>query len=144
MTTKIATLLSAILFAVSPSVFAYDWVVSRVIDGDTFQTTQKFYPEELGYVKIRLKGIDTPEKGSTANCQKEVDLAIEATRYLNNHTPPGTYVNITEVTPDKYSGRIVAKASYTVNGVQKDLSTLMLESGYAVVYDPKNRKDWCN
>lgn len=144
MTIKIATLLSAILFMASSPVFAYDWVVSRVLDGDTFQTTQKFFPGEIGYIKIRLKGIDTPEKAPLAKCQKEIDLSVAAGRYLNSIIPHGTYVNITKVTPDKYSGRIVAKASYLDNNVQKDLSAVMLDSGYAVVYDPKNRKDWCN
>ena len=122
----------------------YDWVVSRVLDGDTFQTTQKFYPLEVGYVKIRLKGIDTPEKAPYAKCQYEEEMALEAGRYLNSLIPPGTYVNVTDVTADKYSGRIVANASYTVDGQVTDLSNKMINTGYAVVYDPKNRKNWCN
>jgi micrococcal nuclease len=70
---KISGLMLAILFVLS-GVLYYNWTsegpefrtifVGRVIDGDTIETNES--------LKIRLKGINTPEKGSLGN-----DLATE-------------------------------------------------------------------
>ena len=45
----------------------YDWKVTRVLDGDTVEFEAKFLPPELGdKLKIRVLGVDTPEKAPRA------------------------------------------------------------------------------
>ena len=42
----------------------YAWPVVRVVDGDTVAVdASNDFPPELADLKVRLRGVDTPEKG---------------------------------------------------------------------------------
>ena len=41
----------------------YRWRITKVIDGDTVKVKINSMPPELRRVSIRLRGVDTPEKG---------------------------------------------------------------------------------
>ena len=58
---------------------AYDWKVLRVVDGDTLEidVSSMKLPPELG-LKVRVLGVDTPEKGGRAKCPSEAALAVKA------------------------------------------------------------------
>ncbi len=50
----------------------YQWPVVRVIDGDTVVVDASTdLPPELAELKVRLRGVDTPEKGGRAKCDEE-------------------------------------------------------------------------
>lgn len=49
-----------------------DWEFVKVVDGDTVKFKVKFLPKELGNtLSIRVNGVDTPEKGHRALCEKK-------------------------------------------------------------------------
>jgi len=48
---------------------AYDYKMTRVLDGDTVEFIMPGLPVELGdKLKLRVLGVDTPEKGGRAAC----------------------------------------------------------------------------
>ena len=49
----------------------FEWEVTRVIDGDTVGIRVEWGPLELRKLSIRIRGIDTPEKGYRAKCEFE-------------------------------------------------------------------------
>ena len=50
----------------------YTWPVVRVVDGDTVAVDASAdLPPELADLRVRLRGVDTPEKGGRAKCAHE-------------------------------------------------------------------------
>ena len=50
----------------------YPWPVVRVVDGDTVAVDASAdMPAALAAIKVRLRGVDTPEKGGRAECDAE-------------------------------------------------------------------------
>ena len=50
----------------------YAWPVLRVVDGDTIAVdASRDLPPELARLNVRLRGVDTPEKGGRARCPFE-------------------------------------------------------------------------
>jgi len=121
----------------------YNWEVLRVIDGDTIQIANEFLPKELN-LSVRMKGVDTPEKGGRAKCQKENILAQKATIFIKNAfenaKKNNQKINFSEIKWDKYGGRIVAKIMIEKNDLGDDL----IKKGLAVAYfGDKKTKNWC-
>lgn len=129
-----------ILFAVNAN--AYNWNVTKVIDGDTFITDAKFFPTELGNIHVRVLGIDTPESTYLAKCDKEKQLGLKAkarTKELIEHQ----YVVVTNVAADKYGKRVVGNVSYLKQGSQISLSNQLISEGLAVPYNGGTKTSWC-
>ena len=62
-----ALTLAAFLLAAPLSAADYSWPVVRVVDGDTVKVDASAdMPPELASIAIRLRGVDTPEKGRWA------------------------------------------------------------------------------
>ena len=60
----------------------YAWPVMRVVDGDTVAVDASAdLPPELADLKVRLLGVDTPEKGGRAKCADERDAGQAATTF---------------------------------------------------------------
>ena len=75
-------------------------------DGDTCYAELANAPSELKFVRIRIRGIDTPEiKGK---CEKERGLAKEAKRFLNKLVMESHLITLKNLSWGKYGGRIVA------------------------------------
>lgn len=96
--------------------------VERVIDGDSLVVLV-----DLGYraylkARIRLLGIDTPERGEPGWAEARDNLAALA--------PAGAACVVTTVGPDKYGDRW--DGTVTVNGV--DLAQAQLAAGLGVPY----------
>ena len=59
--------LAASLLAAPLSAADYSWPVVRVVDGDTVKVDASAdLPPELASLSVRLRGVDTPEKGRRA------------------------------------------------------------------------------
>ena len=121
---------------------SYSWKVKRVIDGDTLEIEQNFMPDNLK-LKIRILGIDTPEKGWRAKCAKEKILAKKAFDFMQesitnaqNNNIPITFSNLKW---GKYGGRLLA--TVTINN--KNLSTELINRGLAKEYHGKKKESWC-
>ena len=102
-------------------------------DGDTCYVTINGQNE-----KIRLLELDTPEL-SKPKCDEELELGLEARDYLNNLITNATTIEFeTDYTKD-YFGRILS--FLIIDG--EDVSVKMISNNLGVVYDKKNKKNWC-
>lgn len=123
----------------------YSWKVVKVIDGDTLEVIIPSFPDELNPVKIRVKGIDTPEKlRSLAKCENEIILAKQATEFTKivifkaiDQNRPIMFSNISW---DKYGRRIDADV-YIENS---KLSDMLIKNGFAKPYNGNKKINWCN
>jgi endonuclease YncB( thermonuclease family) len=113
----------------------------KITDGDTIKLdVSKESPliKKLG-LSVRIKGIDTPEKGSKAKCDKENALGQQATKFTTELVGNKELL-LSEVKNDKYGGRIVATVK--VGGV--DIAQELLKKGLARVYNGEKKKSWCD
>jgi len=106
---------------------AHAWVakVVSVTDGDTI----KVFTADQGQVKIRLYGIDTPEKGQP--------YGKAAGKYLASLIS-GAMVEVETVTTDRY-GRTVG----IVWDNEANINQEMVRAGYAWVYQRYCNKPFC-
>jgi endonuclease YncB( thermonuclease family) len=122
----------------------YVYKAIRIIDGDTIALNvenEKPLIQQIG-LSVRIRGIDTPERGSKAKCDKERALAEKATKLVNEIVGAmgQNELLLSKVKWDKFGGRI--DAFVKVNGV--DIGKALLVRGLAVKYDgEKKTKDWC-
>jgi endonuclease YncB( thermonuclease family) len=123
------------------STFAYEDVkISKVIsiyDGDTLRVNIDSFPDIIGKnIRIRLKGIDTPEiKGK---CQKEIDLAIMARDYLRNAINQSSHIELKNIERGKYF-RIVGELYIDGENISKGL----LKEKLAYIYHGGKKRSWC-
>lgn len=113
----------------------------KITDGDTIKLdVSKESPliKKLG-LSVRIKGIDTPEKGSKAKCKKESELGQQATKFTTELVGNKELL-LSEVKNDRYGGRIVANVK--VGGV--DVAQELLKKGLARVYNGEKKKSWCD
>ena len=122
----------------------YVYKALRIIDGDTIAINiQKESPliQKLG-LSVRIKGIDAPERGSKAKCEKERIKAEEAQKFVNELVGVigEKELLLSEIKWDKYGGRLVAVVK--VGGV--DIAKALLNRGLAVLYTGEGSKhNWC-
>lgn len=136
---SVILLLAAILFPVT--VFAASWTlpIVKVIDGDTIQTKIETLPPPLSNVKIRINGIDTPEKGHLAKCEYEQIMGTTATKKLIEIVGTSKQMVIKDFKHDKYGGRYVADVF--VRDI--NIGERMIELGLAKPYDGGKKGSWC-
>lgn len=112
--------------------------VIRVIDGDTLLVRARIWPGQTVETKVRLDGINTPEK--RGKCAAEKKLAAEATAFMERFvtTPPITLHNVRF---GKYAGRVVAGVR---NGEGIDAAEALLAANYGHIYSGGKRRGWCD
>lgn len=119
----------------------YNWKVTGVVDGDTLSVDAS--KDFALPIKIRLRGVDTPEKGSLAKCSIESSKAITATLFtqavLADAAKKNTPVVFKNIGWDKYGGRVLAEVMVG----QKSLSNMLIDSGLAKPYDGGKKSSWC-
>ena len=102
--------------------YQYRAHVDRIVDGDTIGVIVDLGFRVYTNQRLRLFGIDTPERGQEG--------WSEATNYLASLIPPGTRVTIETEKGDKY-GRWIATITDS-DGL--DINKAMIESGLAKYY----------
>lgn len=135
-------IITAILLSLSTFVSATEMTIpiTYVIDGDTIKGKLSL-PCPLCDVSIRIRDIDTPEKGGTAKCEKEKVLGLLATEYMKEVIGSHESMTVKDIKWDKFGGRI--DAYVFVGGF--DIGEIMVLKGYAKFYDGKGPKpNWCN
>ena len=139
----VAVLLAAGGAAMAAPAETYQWQVLAVIDGDTISVRLPGLPAELQPVKVRVAGIDSPEKGGRAKCAEERDLATKATaltRFLIADAQVRQRpITFSEIGWDKYGGRIDARVA--IGG--RSLGDTLIRAGLARAYDGGKRRSWC-
>lgn len=78
----------------------------RVIDGDTVLVSARPWPDHQVKTYVRLRGIDAPELKS--RCPTVRQAAVEAQSTLTTLLQSSPVVALTEISGDKYYGRVVA------------------------------------
>ena len=122
----------------------YVYKALRIIDGDTIAINiqkESQLIQKLG-LNVRIKGIDAPERGSKAKCEKEKIKAEEAQKFVNELVGVigEKELLLSEIKWDKYGGRLVAVVK--VGGV--DIAKALLNRSLAVFYTGEGSKhNWC-
>jgi endonuclease YncB( thermonuclease family) len=111
--------------------------VIRTIDGDTFEARVHLWPGLDLNTRVRLRGIDAPEL--KASCPQELQMAEAASAALRGLLGEGE-VTISNIGPDKYSGRVVADVATKKTG---SVSAALLAAGHARSYSGGHRNGWC-
>jgi endonuclease YncB( thermonuclease family) len=111
-------------------------VVLYTVDGDTFDGRVALWPGYELNTRVRLRGIDAPERH--AACEAELKKAEASTKALRAILAEGG-VAIYNVGPDKY-GRVVADVA-TRN--TPNVSQAMVAAGHARIYLSGRRGSWC-
>ena len=120
--------------------------ILRVIDGDTVDIAmslvelQEYTQKDIYKYRVRLYGIDTPEKRppkNDPNRDKEIAASKRSSEALNNYLRENDYIVIAQFyKPDKY-GRLLA-TFYDKNG--DDINKWMVFNGYAYEYFGKTKE----
>ena len=119
----------------------YDWKVTRVLDGDTVEIEAKYLPPELGStLKIRVLGVDTPEKAPRAKCAKEAAGGLAATDFTKKSVANGKKIQIEIKDWDKFGGRVLG--DLIIDG--EKLSELLIKNNLARAYHGEAKKSWCD
>ena len=117
-----------------PGPFPFELV--EVIDGDTFRARVDIWLGQSVTVKVRLKGVDTPEMNG--KCAAEKKLARQAKDFAENWLRKNQ-VQLVNVHYGTYAGRVLATAQIK-NG--DSLSAALLAENLAKPYRGLRAK-WC-
>ena len=133
--------LAALVLVAGPAFAAdYAWPVVRVIDGDTVAVDASAdMPPELADVKVRLKGVDTPEKGGRAKCPIERNAGQAATAFTEKAVADASVVVVRDPEWGKWGGRVVADLVLD----DRSLSASLIAAGHGRAYDGGRRGSWC-
>jgi endonuclease YncB( thermonuclease family) len=110
--------------------------VLYTVDGDTFDARVALSPGLDLKTRVRLRGIDAPERH--AACEAELRKAEASTRALRALLAEGG-VAIYNVGPDKY-GRVVADVATARTA---NVSSALVAAGHARIYLSGRRGGWC-
>lgn len=119
----------------------YNYNITRVIDGDTVAFSAEFLPSPLKKeLSLRVYGVDTPEKGARAKCDREAQMGAAATAYTTNLVAQAKTIQIFLRDWDKFGGRVLG--DLLLDG--KSLRELLIQNGYAREYFGETKQSWCN
>jgi micrococcal nuclease len=131
----------ALSFTATVAANPYDWKVTRAVDGDTVEIQVNWLPKELGdKLKIRVFGVDTPEKGFRAKCESEAKRGLAASEFTKNLLTTGKKVQVEIKEWDKFGGRVLG--DIIVDG--KSLRAELIKNGFAREYFGDAKQSWCN
>ena len=120
---------------------AYDYKITRVIDGDTVAFEATFLPDPLKKeLSIRVFGVDTPEKGHRALCPKEAELGEAASKFTKGLLAESKTQQVTLMDWDKYGGRVLG--DIMIDG--RSLRSSLIAEGLAREYFGEAKTSWCN
>lgn len=115
--------------------------IVEVYDGDTIKSSLgKRLPPPLNKISVRINGIDTPEIGWRAKCEREKQLALEAKQLVNWLAEDYKKMTLRNYRWDKYGGRILSDVY--IGGI--DVAKTLIFAKLAVEYHGKGPKhNWC-
>jgi endonuclease YncB( thermonuclease family) len=135
----LATLL--LVTSINTQAQSHDWKITRAVDGDTVEFEASFLPPELGKtLKIRVLGVDTPEKAPRAKCEKEAQKGQAATDFTKKAIANAKRVQVELKEWDKFGGRVLGDV--IIDG--QKLSALLIQNNLARPYHGEAKQSWCN
>lgn len=136
----IAALITCLLATATPAAEQfgpYKATLVRVVDGDTIDFDIKLWPRLTQRARIRVNGINTPEKRTRVICEKTAGIA--ATEFTQAFLDSAARITITDVQDGKYAGRQLGNVYADGNS----LSEALLNAGHARPYNGGSRSAWC-
>ncbi|MBX3453370.1 thermonuclease family protein [Ferrovibrio sp.] len=112
---------------------------ARVIDGDTMEVVALIWLDQRVTTRVRLEGIDTPEKRS--KCTAEREAAEAATKLASDWLERNKPVVLRDLSHDKYGRRVVGRVQ-SADG-RSDLGETLIAQGLARRYDGGTKRPWC-
>ena len=120
---------------------AYEFPITRVIDGDTVEFQATFLPQPLKpLLKLRVWGVDTPEKAPRAQCPQEAQWGEMATNLTKQLVLKSTKRQIIIKDWDKFGGRVLG--DLYLDGVS--LRDSLIKANLAREYYGEAKQSWCN
>lgn len=110
-------------------------LVTGVYDGDTMTVRVRTWIGQTVEAHVRVVGVDTPE--IRGGCREEIQLARQARASTAEWI--GKIVVLSEIRPDKYGNRVLARV--TANG--EDLAERLIRLGLGRPYGGGRRLGWC-
>ena len=105
--------------------------IDRIVDGDTIDISIDLGFDLTKKERVRLAGIDTPEK-RTKNL-KEKEMGYQATEFLEMHLMEATKLTVRTEKDGKF-GRMLGWL-YKTDEDTKSINQVMIDKGYAWPYD---------
>ena len=119
----------------------YPWPVLRVVDGDTVAVDASIdLPPELARLNVRLRGVDTPEKGGRAKCPSERRAGQAATAFTDAAIAKARRILVRDPEWGKWGGRVVA--DLILDG--RSLSEELIAAGHGRPFSEGRRGSWCH
>ena len=130
----------ALILAASAHAADYTWPIVPVIDGDTVAVDASAdLPAELARLSVRLRGVDTPEKGGRAKCAAERAAGQAATTYTKATIAGASSVVIRDPAWGKWGGRVLG--DLILDG--RSLAPALIAAGHGRAYGGGRRGSWC-
>ena len=105
--------------------------VDRVVDGDTIDISIDLGFDLTKKERVRLAGIDTPEKRTKDS--KEKEMGYQATEFLEMHLMEATKLTVRTEKDGKF-GRMLGWL-YKTDKDTTSINQIMIDKGYAWSYD---------
>jgi len=105
----------------------------RVIDGDTLLVRARVWLDIDVVTRVRLRGVNAPELRARDEAER---ARAEAARAFLAGLAEGARLTLTEIGPDKYGGRVVAR----VAAGAEDVGAALLAGGHARAMGPRGRR----
>jgi len=119
---------------------AYDFPITRVLDGDTVAFQAPFLPAPLKQeLSIRVFGVDTPEKGHRAQCPQEAQRGEMATAFTKQQVASAQRRQVVLMNWDKFGGRVLGDV--ILDG--RSLRQMLIQNGFAREYYGEAKQSWC-
>jgi endonuclease YncB( thermonuclease family) len=119
----------------------YDAQIIRVSDGDTIVIAAPFLPAPLKpQLAVRIFGVDTPEKGHRAQCPKENEMALVASKFTTQAIAGAKKHQVIIYGWDKFGGRILGDILVDGQSIRQGL----IANGHAREYYGDAKVSWCN
>ena len=118
----------------------YTWPVVSVVDGDTVKVDAIWdMPPGLASLAVRLRGVDTPEKGDRAKCSEEREAGERATAFTTDAIAAAKEIVVRDPEWGKWGGRVIADLLLD----RRNLSEMLVDAGHGRRYDGGRRRSWC-
>ena len=105
--------------------------IDRIVDGDTIDISIDLGFDLTKKERVRLAGIDTPEKRTKD--QKEKEMGYQATEFLEMHLMEATKLTVRTEKDGKF-GRMLGWL-YKTDKDTMSINQIMIDKGYAWSYD---------
>ena len=125
----------------TPQGVAYDVVITKVVDGDTVGFEANYLPLPLKpELRLRVYGVDTPEKGFRAKCDSEAQRGAAATEFTKKLVEKSKKRQIVLMDWDKFGGRVLGDLLLDGQSLRQQL----IANGFAREYYGEAKQSWCN